>query len=281
MLRLEFLLKNSKTPTYQNTNAVQVIHQVATYLRWFPKTIHLHGIHSPFVYTFAKECLNNHKSTTHKRELSLYRQRLLGAERRIEVTDFGAGSRIFKSNERRICDIAKHAGATERRMHLLQRVIAYLKPERVLELGTSIGMATCAMALGSKNSTITSLEGCPNTLEIARENLNHFKIDNVKLVEGRFCQSIKKLNNHKLDIIYFDGNHSQKATLEYVRLLLPTAINGTLWIFDDIHWSPEMTQAWEHIKALPEISVTIDCYHLGFVFFRNEQLTEDFHVRLH
>lgn len=63
-------------------------------------------------------------------------------------------------------------------------------------------------------------------------------------------------------------------------MLLPTAINGTVWIFDDIHWSPEMTQAWETIKILPEISVTIDCFHLGFAFFRNEQVKEDFYIRL-
>ena len=258
-----------------------MIHQVLSYLKWLPKTFHLHGIHSPFVFTFEKECLRAKQQTTHKKKLVRYRQRLLAAQRTIEVTDLGAGSRIFKSNQRRICDIAKHAGATAKRMQLLQKVVAYLKPDQVLEIGTSLGMATCAMALGNKHATITSLEGCPNTLEIARENLAHFNIDNVTLVEGRFRESIKNHNTHKLDLIYFDGNHSKEATLAYSQSLLPTAVNGSVWIFDDIHWSPEMTQAWEHIKALPEISVTIDCYHLGFAFFRNEQVKEDFYVNIH
>lgn len=255
-------------------------HQVITYLKWLPKTFHLHGIHSPFVYTFGKACLHNKKKTAHKKELVQYRERLLAAERTIEVTDFGAGSRVFKSNQRRICDIAKHAGATTKRMQLLQRVVAYLKPDQILEIGTSLGMATCAMALGDKNTQITSLEGCPSTMAIARENLAHFSITNVQLVEGRFRESIKNLNTHKLDLVYFDGNHSKEATLDYAQRLLPTAINGTVWIFDDIHWSPAMTQAWETIKAMPEISVTIDCYHLGFAFFRNEQVKEDFYVSL-
>lgn len=257
-----------------------MIHQVLSYLKWLPKTFHLHGIHSPFVYTFEKECLRAKQQTTHKKKLVQYRQRLLAAQRTIEVTDFGAGSRIFKSNQRRICDVAKHAGATTSRMQLLQRIVSYLKPEQVLEIGTSLGMATVSLALGEPTTSVVSLEGCPNTLSVARECLAHFKIDNVQLVEGRFSESIQTLNSHKIDLIYFDGNHSKEATLAYVQMLLPTAINGTVWIFDDIHWSPEMSQAWDQIKALPEISVTIDCYHLGFAFFRNEQVKEDFYLRV-
>ncbi len=257
-----------------------MIHQAITYLKWLPKTFHLHGIHSPFVFTLSKECLKNAKKNRHTTQLKQYRDRLLNTPRSIEVTDFGAGSRVFKSNTRAISAIAKHAGATLKRMQLLQRFVSHVQPEQILEIGTSLGMATFAMAKGDSNSKITSLEGCPNTLEVARETLDHFNIEHIELVEGRFRERIKTLNSHKLDLIYFDGNHSKEATLEYVQMLLPTAINGTVWIFDDIHWSPEMTQAWETIKILPEISVTIDCFHLGFAFFRNEQVKEDFYIRL-
>jgi len=255
-------------------------HQFITYLKWFPKTLYLHGIHSPFVFTLVKECLKKNRSSNYFKDIQRYRERLLGAERSIEVTDFGAGSRVFNSNKRRICDIAKHAGATQKRMLLLQRLVAYIRPEQILEIGTSLGMATFAMAKGSKDTRIISLEGCPATLEVARETLDHFNIENVNLVEGRFRESIKALGNHKLDMIYFDGNHSKEATLSYVQSLLPTAINGTVWIFDDIHWSKEMTAAWNEIKKLQEVSVSIDCFWLGIIFFRNEQVKEDFYVRL-
>lgn len=262
------------------STAQKVIHQVITYLQWFPKTFYLHGIHSPFVYAFVKECLRNKELTKNKNLLSQYRERLLAAERTITVTDFGAGSRVFKTNNRKIATIAKHVGATQKRMHFLQRFVAYYNPEQILEIGTSLGMATFAMAKGSKNTLITSLEGCPNTLAVAQETLAHFNITQVTLLEGRFRESIKTLAKHKLDMVYFDGNHSKEATLAYAQSLLPTAINGTVWIFDDIHWSREMTAAWEEIKALPEVSVSIDCYWLGIVFFRNEQEKEDFYVRL-
>jgi predicted O-methyltransferase YrrM len=81
-------------------------------------------------------------------------------------------------------------------------------------------------------------------------------------------------------LIYFDGNHSKEATLEYFELLLPTINNETVWIFDDIHWSPAMEAAWEVIKNHPKVTVTIDTFQWGIVFFRTEQPKEHFVIRV-
>ena len=84
----------------------------------------------------------------------------------------------------------------------------------------------------------------------------------------------------KSNFIFFDGNHSKKATLDYFELVLPTITNETLWIFDDIHWSAEMKQTWEIIKKHPKVTVTIDTFQWGFVFFRQEQPKEHFIIRV-
>jgi len=257
-----------------------VIHQVLSYIQWLPKTFYLHGIHSPFAYTLTKECLKNKLSSKHSKEIQDYRKHLFNSKKTIEVTDFGAGSRVFKSNTRKVSAIAKNAGATKKRMLLLQRLVAYLQPEQILEFGTSLGMATFAMSKGSQSSKITSLEGCPATTATARKALNRFNVQNVALIEGRFRESVKEIKPSIIDMVYFDGNHSKEATLSYVKMMLPTIHNDTVWIFDDIYWSPEMTQAWEKIKTMPEVSVTIDCYWLGLVFFRKEQAKEDFYARV-
>ena len=88
-----------------------------------------------------------------------------------------------------------------------------------------------------------------------------------------------QLNTEHYQLIYFDGNHSKKATLEYFELLLPTITNDTVWIFDDIHWSAEMDEAWKAIKNHPKVTVTIDTFQWGLVFFRYEQEREDFVIR--
>jgi hypothetical protein len=37
-------------------------------------------------------------------------------------------------------------------------------------------------------------------------------------------------------------------------------------VFDDIHWSREMNQAWMEISARQDLLLTIDLYYKGLVF---------------
>ena len=95
----------------------------------------------------------------------------------------------------------------------------------------------------------------------------------------RIFKPSKNLQPTTYNLIYFDGNHSKKATLEYFELLLPTLTNDAVWIFDDIHWSKDMEEAWEIIKNHSKVKVTIDTFQWGIVFFRKEQEKEHFVIR--
>jgi len=253
-----------------------LLHQIITYIKWLPKTFHLHGIHSPFVFSFEKECLKKREDNS---ALNQYRKTLFKDNTVISVIDLGAGSRVFKSNKRKIKDIARYAGASKSRMQLIKSLVHYFKPESILELGTSLGMGTIALA-SNTTSQIISLEGCPETAQVAKTNLQNFNVSNVEIIIGKFSESIKKMHLKQYDLIYFDGNHSKKATLQYAQDLLPTITNETVWVFDDIHWSSNMTEAWNIIKEFSEVTVTIDCFWLGFVFFRKEQNKEHFAIKL-
>lgn len=83
-----------------------------------------------------------------------------------------------------------------------------------------------------------------------------------------------------MDLVYFDGNHQKEATLKYFYQLLPLAHNDSVFIFDDIHWSKGMEEAWEEIKKHPDVRVTIDSFFWGIIFFRKEQEKEHFIIRL-
>jgi predicted O-methyltransferase YrrM len=207
---------------------------------------------------------------------------LLKNKKTIEVTDFGAGSRVFKSNKRQISRIAQTAGISSKRAELLFRITQYFQPKSILEIGTSVGLATSALALGNPKAKLTTLEGCPETAKIAHEHFEHFQLKNIKTLSTRFESflNLDQLDSRKYDLIYFDGNHAKEATLRYFEQLLPTSNNETVWIFDDIHWSSGMEEAWEIIKKHPQVKVTIDTYQWGLVFFRKEQVKEHFVIRV-
>ncbi|CAM4418010.1 O-methyltransferase [Flavobacterium terrigena] len=263
-----------------------MLQQIKSYIKFLYHSKNEHGVHSPFVFNLITKCFYDKVKFPEYSTLKNYRNALLANKNTIEVTDFGAGSRVFKSNTREISKIAKNAGISPKNAELLFRIVKYFQPESILEIGTSLGLATSALSLGKKNSKIITLEGCPNTLAIAEKmfQVSSFKLpkNTIQFVNTEFSSYFKNLKPETLnkpqifDLIYFDGNHSQKATLEYFELLLPTITNDSVWIFDDIHWSEEMENTWETIKKHPKVKVTIDTFQWGIVFFRAEQEKEHF-----
>ncbi len=257
---------------------LQIIKSYLTFL-WHSKN--QHGVHSPFVFNLVTKCFYDKKNYPEYSILKNYRNALLLNKNTIEITDFGAGSRVFKSNTRAINQIAKNAGISSKRAKLLFRIVNYFQPENSLEIGTSLGLATAALTLGNKKGRITTLEGCTNTMSIAKNQCQLQNLNNIEFVNTKFEEYLK---NHNLqpttyNLIYFDGNHSKKATLDYFELLLPTITNDTVWIFDDIHWSGAMEEAWGIIKKHPKVTVTIDTFQWGIIFFRSEQEKEHFVIR--
>ena len=241
-----------------------------SYLKFLWQSKNEHGIHSPFVYNLVTKCFYETTNYPEYATLKDYRKSLLENKDTIEVTDFGAGSRVFKSNTRSISAIAKNAGISPKNAQLLFRIVQYFQPETILEIGTSLGLATSALALGNPNSKITSLEGCRETQSITKKTFQvasfKFPTSNINFVTKEFSQYLKnfQLPTSSFQLIYFDGNHSKKATLTYFELLLPTVTNETVWIFDDIHWSKDMEAAWEVIKNQPKVKVTIDTIGSSF-----------------
>lgn len=257
------------------------MYQILAYLKFLLRSTNQHGVHSPFVYTLVTRCFYDRKNYSSYTQLNSYRELLLKNSSSIEVKDFGAGSKVFSSSERRVKDIARTAGISKKRARLLNRLVRYLKIGSALELGTSLGMGSSAMA-AANDIEITTLEGCPNTAKMAQEQFDRFKYENINLQIGDFREYLFKLpqTENKYDLIYFDGNHKKQPTLEYFQTLLPFAHNDSVFIFDDIHWSREMTEAWEEIKAHPSVKVTIDTFYWGMVFIRKEQEKEHFDIRI-
>jgi predicted O-methyltransferase YrrM len=255
--------------------------QIKSYLKFLWYSKNEHAVHSPFVFNLITKCFYDRKPKPEYPVLNNYRKSLLAKTNNIEVTDFGTGSKVFKSNLREIAMISKTAGITSKRAELLFRITNYFQPGSILEIGTSLGLASSALSLGNPKAKITTLEGCPETAKIAQNQFRQFGLTNVNSVVTEFESYLNNLELEALNfkLIFFDGNHSKKATLAYFEMLLPTVINETVWIFDDIHWSSDMEQAWEMIKKHPKVTVTIDTFQWGLIFFRREQPKEHFIIR--
>src|SRR5690606_25669731 len=104
-----------------------------------------------------------------------------------------------------VIDICKTSGTPLHRAKLLFRLVQYFKPNSILELGTSLGIATQAMALGNPSATITSVEGCPNISDFAKQQLSGFHIKNITIQNGAFSEVLPTLHTNSWDMVFFDG----------------------------------------------------------------------------
>ena len=79
-----------------------------------------------------------------------------------------------------------------------------------------------------------------------------------------------EIANKNFDLVYIDGNHTYGATSNYFNELLKITNENSILIFDDIYWSEEMAKVWQEIKNHAAVTLSIDLYKMGLIFFRKE-----------
>ena len=79
--------------------------------------------------------------------------------------------------------------------------------------------------------------------------------------------------------VYIHSQEFQFITNERIEQLLNTTENDSFWIVENIHANAAAEALWQTLKQNPKVTVTIDTYHFGLVFFRKEQVEEHFIIR--
>lgn len=241
-----------------------------------------HGIHSPFVYRLVDKVIYDYQPKIVYDEIEATRNLLLADDSLITVTDLGAGSHLNNNKQKRISAIAKNALKSPKLAQLLYRLVADIQPKNLIELGTCLGITTLYLQKAAPAATVFTLEGCPQTAAVANKQFEAHQLNSINLGVGNFDDTLLPIIKSlpQLDFVYVDGNHQKEATLRYFEWCLPKVHENTLLIFDDIYWSEGMKEAWAQIKAHPQVTVTIDLFWIGLVYFKKGQVKEDFLVKV-
>lgn len=241
-----------------------------------------HGVHSPFVYNFIESVLIDAKKYPDYKRVEFLRDDLLTDQTLLEIEDFGAGSYITPSKTRSVASIASSAAKSRKYGQLLYRLVKRYKPVEILELGTSLGISTCYLSLAHSEAMIHSLEGARSVADLAEENFRRLELPNIRLVRGNFDKTLPEILKLLpfVDFAFVDGNHRKEPTLVYFQQLLAKKKEGSIFIFDDIHWSQEMEEAWAEIKAHKSVMLTVDLFFVGIVFFSSSyKVKQHFRIR--
>ncbi|MGZ3778350.1 MAG: O-methyltransferase [Mucilaginibacter sp.] len=150
---------------------------------------------------------------------------------------------------------AKSALTQRKLARLLYRLVADLQPKNMIELGADLGITSLYLQKAAPEAQLYTKEG-------GSENLPG-------MINGL----------DKLDFVFVSG-HNKETALSYFEWCLPKVHENTLLIFDDIYRNEGMKEAWKKIKAHPKVTVTIDLFWLGLVYFRKGQVREDFVIKI-
>ncbi len=239
-----------------------MIYQIRHYLKFLLKSTNQHGVHSPFVYQLVTKCFYDQSNFQEYTKIEDYRKALL------------------KNKTQLISHIAKPERISKFQTKLLFRLVKYLDCNSILEIGASLGLSAQAMSLGNPKGQITIIGNCPDISQFSKDNFKQQKLNNIQVGSGDFTKMIQDQKSNTYDLVLFNHQHLKEATLQSFESLLPTIHNDTVFIFNNIYRSKSITESWINISQHPKVTVSIDCYHLGMIFFRSEQQKERFTIRL-
>jgi predicted O-methyltransferase YrrM len=214
-------------------------------------------------------------------EPDYYRKKLLNSKDKIVMSDFGAGSNKFKSNERIVGEVASISGTSSEFGLFYHKIVQEFRITKILELGTSVGIATNYFATASKSVKVTGIEACRQTCEFLCRKLEKLNITNVEIVNNDFDSVFDNnlLGDTKFDLVFIDGNHRGSAVLKYYEILLEKNINSpSIIIVDDINWSRDMHNAWEKIVNMDKSKTYLNLFRSGLVFSGYDMPTGEYPI---
>lgn len=240
-----------------------------------------HGIHSPLIFDIVTRVLRNKIDPVVVFKAEELRKKMLGDQRTIDTHDYGAGHAGKKGGSRKVSEIARYSAIPAKYGELLARLAGEYGENGVLELGTSLGISTLYMALGNPDTAVKTIEGCPESAAIAKQNFAVAGAENVNLINSKFRPALEelKMTGFRPGLVFIDGDHQKESLLGNFREICSMTDDSALIAIDDIYLSSGMHEAWISIKDDRRVSATLDIFRLGLVLLRGNVARQHYMIR--
>jgi predicted O-methyltransferase YrrM len=240
-------------------------------LRWYLRARTRYDVHSPFLSEFVREVYHDDRHYHAFTRIKQVRRYWSKRSDKIALQSLGAESKTTRRQRRSAASLVRTnaIGAAEGRF--LFRLALWLRPEKIIELGTNAGISTLYLHLPDQRTPLDTVEGNPAVAALAAETLQQVrvskKLHTYTATFSEWLATRPPTPPHKL-LAFIDGDHRYQPTLDYVARLLTKANDDSIIIVADIHWSPGMERAWDKLKQHERVTASVDTYHFGLLFLR-------------
>lgn len=228
-----------------------------------------YGVHSPFVFNLITRVIEECCSYYSFYDIELIRKQLSFRE---EVITYPDRQQKGKLRRRTIGDIVAREAIKPKHGALLFRLTNYFKSKNILQLGPSVGLSTLYLTSYAPGLKCIALENIPEFAAIAQIAFDKAARNPIDLRTGNYKtllpQALKDLK--EVDFVFFNTLYEQQNNLWLFNECTKHIHDGSVFVFEGIKASRRMREFWQEICRRPEVTVTIDLYSMGIVFFNSK-----------
>jgi len=211
-----------------------------------------YGIHSPFVFDLIINVIEERRQYYCYEKLHEALYQIKHDKRKVFLN--GATVTMAKA--------ARDNCLTENELRLLFRLANRFRPQTILTAGSDFGTTAMYMTAFSSSTQCIAIEPEQSVAAAARHFIKRFTQTQVEIVEDTFSNFYLP-DNKKIDMLMWGNSAKEHFDIDVLERLLPFLRESSVLIIKDIRNG----DIWKTVCTHPKVSVTIDLYNLGIVFF--------------
>lgn len=207
-----------------------------------------YGVHSPFAFNLITWVIYEKYSFYPYQELDKLR------------------SRLIKDGEKKLLNSSKVD-------KLLFRLVNWMQPQEILEIGTQTGLSTCYMASAKRDARITTISsGNIIVPEEGYSNIKKYKV-NSKNSENVISDYLERIS--LLDFVHFNRYTPERVIYKKI---YPKIHRRSLLVIEGIHSSKAMLEWWNELIKDERTGITFDLYEIGLIFYDKTKIKQHYVV---
>lgn len=240
--------------------------QLRTFPGWYLRAKTAFDVHSPLLYPFCTEVLDDNRRYYAFDEIEAVREHWLATLGDQLLDGFaGAGD---TPPPRSLGQVLRQSASQPWKGRFLFRLALWWKPQHILEFGTNLGIGTAYLASADRRVPVRTVDSSTATQALARQLWKTLALNHVHPIQATFSDALPGLPLESMprSLVYLDGDHHParvEALLGHLQDRLPRPF---LVILDDIRWSAPMLDGWKGWPDTYPEGAWIDLYQAGLWF---------------
>ena len=205
------------------------------------------------------------KGLSHEAQQAVERVELIRSDVAHQTRPFEVVNPHDGDPERTAAQVAHRSSVASEWGTFLYLCAESFRSRTIVELGSCAGISGCYLTSSRYCTRFITVEGSASLASLAKSNIDQVS-DRGEVVNALFDDALDQILptlGEGVDLVYIDGHHEYEATLHYFRRLELHLNKGALVVFDDIHWSAGMCQAWQVLKGQKGVGYAIDVGRFG------------------